>query len=42
MKYAVEVGSGVMIYIPNFIDTGAATQKLTRGTHRHTDSMEVV
>jgi hypothetical protein len=38
MNYAVEMGSGAMIYIPSFIKTGLAIQKLTRGIHRHTDS----
>jgi hypothetical protein len=38
MKYAVEMGSGVMIYIPNFIKTGSGIQKLIRGIQRHTDS----
>jgi hypothetical protein len=28
MKYAVEVGSGAMIYIPSFINTGSGIQKL--------------
>jgi hypothetical protein len=45
MKYAVEMGSGAMIYIPNFIKIGAGIQKLIGGftdtqTLRHTDSME--
>jgi hypothetical protein len=29
MKYAVEMDSGVMIYIPSFIKSGSSTQKLT-------------
>jgi hypothetical protein len=41
MKYAVEVGSGVMIYIPSFIKIGSGIQKLVGGIHRHTDSMEI-
>jgi hypothetical protein len=28
MKYAVEMGSGAMIYIPSFIKTGSGIQKL--------------
>jgi hypothetical protein len=28
MKYAAEMGSGAMIYIPSFIKTGSAIQKL--------------
>jgi hypothetical protein len=31
MKYAVEMGSGAMIYIPSFIKIGSGIQKLTRG-----------
>jgi hypothetical protein len=30
MKYAVEMGRGAMICIPNFINTGSAIQKLIR------------
>jgi hypothetical protein len=37
MKYAVEIGSGAMIYIPSFIKTGSGIQKLMGGIHRHTD-----
>jgi hypothetical protein len=42
MKYAVEMGSGAMIYIPSFIQTGSGIQKLVRLIDRHTDSMEIV
>jgi hypothetical protein len=28
MKYASEMGSGVMIYVPSFIEIGSAIQKL--------------
>jgi hypothetical protein len=28
MKYAVEIGSGAMIYIPSFIKSGSGIQKL--------------
>jgi hypothetical protein len=28
MKYAVEMGSGAMIYIPNFVKIGSSIQKL--------------
>jgi hypothetical protein len=46
MKYAVEGGSGVTIYIPSFIKIVSAIQKLIEGlnSHRgiHTDSMEFV
>jgi hypothetical protein len=33
MKYAVEMGSGVMIHIPSFIKIGLPIQLLMRGTH---------
>jgi hypothetical protein len=33
MKYAVEMGSSAMIYIPSFITTGSGIQKLI-----HTDT----
>jgi hypothetical protein len=40
MKYAVEMGSGAMIYVPSFIKIGSDIQKLMgRGVHRHTDRM---
>jgi hypothetical protein len=36
MKYAVEMISGAMIYIPSFIKIGSDIQKLGgRGIHRH-------
>jgi hypothetical protein len=31
MKYAVEMGSGGMIYIPSFINIGSGIQKPIRG-----------
>jgi hypothetical protein len=31
MKYAVEMSSGVMIYIPGFIKIGSVIQKLIEG-----------
>jgi hypothetical protein len=37
MKYAVEMGSGAMIYIPSFIKIGSGIQKLMVGdsdTHK--------
>jgi hypothetical protein len=37
MKYAVEMGSVAMIYVPSFRKTGSGIQKLTGGIHRHTD-----
>jgi hypothetical protein len=42
MKYAAEIGSGVMIYIPSFMKSGSGIQMLTgRGIHRQTDSMVI-
>jgi hypothetical protein len=43
MKYAVEMGSGAKIYIPNFIKTGSCIQKLTAGDsqiHRRPGDLE--
>jgi hypothetical protein len=34
MKYAVEMGSSAMIYIPSFIKNYSAILKLIRGIHR--------
>jgi hypothetical protein len=31
MKFAVDMGSGIMRYIPNFIKIGSGIQKLIRG-----------
>jgi hypothetical protein len=41
--YAVEMGSGVMIYmyIPNFMEIAAGIQTLIGGIHRHTESMVI-
>jgi hypothetical protein len=33
MKYAVEMGSGAMIYIASFIKIGSGIQKFIGGTH---------
>jgi hypothetical protein len=41
MKYAVEMGSGGMIYIPSFIKIGSAIQKLIGGNDKHTDNMVI-
>jgi hypothetical protein len=35
MKYAAEMGSGAMMYIPSFIKSGSGIQKLMR--RRFTD-----
>jgi hypothetical protein len=32
------MGSGAMIYIPDFIKTGSDIQRLIREIHRHTDT----
>jgi hypothetical protein len=37
MKYAVDIGSGAMIYIPGFGHSKVDTAKI----HRHTDSMMI-
>jgi hypothetical protein len=34
MKYAIEMGSGAMTYIPSFIKIGSGIQKLIGGIHR--------
>jgi hypothetical protein len=41
MKYAVEVGSGAMIYILNFIKIGSGINRLIWGIHRQSDSTEI-
>jgi hypothetical protein len=44
MKYAVEMGSVTMVYIPGFIKIGSGIQKLIAGdtqTQRHTDRIEI-
>jgi hypothetical protein len=38
MKYAVEIGSGTMIYVPSFIKIGSAIQKLIGRIHIQTQS----
>jgi hypothetical protein len=42
MKYAVEMGSGAMIYIPNFIKIGSAIQKLMGGRTQHGDLINLL
>jgi hypothetical protein len=34
MKYAVEMGSGAMVYIPSFIKIGSGIQEFIGGKHR--------
>jgi hypothetical protein len=41
MKYAVEMGSGAMIYIPSFIKIDRSIQFLIMGIHRHKNSMVI-
>jgi hypothetical protein len=36
MKYAAQMGSGAVIYIPSFIKIGSGIQKLIGEIHRHT------
>jgi hypothetical protein len=37
MEYAVEMGSGAMVYIPSFVKIGSGIQKLIeRDTHTDT------
>jgi hypothetical protein len=46
MKYAVEMGSGAVIYVPSFIKTGLGVQKIIREDsqiHRqHGDSISLL
>jgi hypothetical protein len=35
MKYADEIGSGAMTYMPNFIKIGSGVQKFVWGIQRH-------
>jgi hypothetical protein len=42
MKYAVEMGTGVMMYIPSFIKTASGLEKLKGDTHdKHIDHILV-
>jgi hypothetical protein len=41
MKYAVQMGSGAMKYVPSFIEIGSGIQTLIEGIHRHTDRKEI-
>jgi hypothetical protein len=34
MKYAVEMGSDAMIYMPSFIEIGSGIRKIIEGIHR--------
>jgi hypothetical protein len=39
MKYAVEMDSGAMIYMPGFIKIGSGIQNLMGGIHRKHDDL---
>jgi hypothetical protein len=39
MTYAAEMGSGVMIYIPSFLNIGLRIQKMIRMVHRQHDDL---
>jgi hypothetical protein len=39
MKYAVEMGSGALMYIPSFIKIGSGIQKLIGGIHIQTHEL---
>jgi hypothetical protein len=41
MKYAVEMGSGAVIYITSLIKISSGIQKLLGEIQRHTDRMEI-
>jgi hypothetical protein len=42
MKYAVEIGSGAMTYITNFMKIGWAFKNVIGGRiHRHTEYMQI-
>jgi hypothetical protein len=40
--YAVEMGLGVMIYIPSFIKIGSAIQKLIHRRRQHGDHISLL
>jgi hypothetical protein len=43
MKYAVEIGSGAMIYIPSFIKIGLGIRKLIWGIYiQHGDHISIL
>jgi hypothetical protein len=41
MKHVFEIGLGAMISIPSFMKIGLGIQKLIRGIHRYTGSIEM-
>jgi hypothetical protein len=40
-EVAIEMGSGVMIYIPNFIQIFFRHSKVNGGIHKHTDRIQI-
>jgi hypothetical protein len=42
MKYAVEMGSGAMIYIPSNINIGSGIQKSIGGIHTHRQHSDIM
>jgi hypothetical protein len=40
MNCAVQMGSGVMIHVPNYVQIGLGIQKLIEEIHRQTNSMQ--
>jgi hypothetical protein len=42
MKYAVEIGSGAMIYIPSFIKIDSGIQKFIGRIHRHSEHGDLI
>jgi hypothetical protein len=42
MKYAVEMDSSAMIYVPSFMKIGSGIEKLIRGILRHTGMTEII
>jgi hypothetical protein len=41
MKWALEMSSGAMIYIPGLIKFGSGIQMLIMGMHMHTGNIEI-
>jgi hypothetical protein len=37
VKFAVKMGTGVMMCIPSFVKIGSAIHKLIQGIHKHTE-----
>jgi hypothetical protein len=42
MQYAVEMGSGAIIYIPSFIQIGSGIQKLLEGIQKHREQGDFI